>query len=841
MKSKCNKVLSWLLTMVMLVTSFGSFSIPVLADDPEPSVSVQAISANGFDDNGKDGSSLEEALSVTVSLNEAVNVSFNSAVLSGNTVSADATVSWNLVSGNGAEAELPAGLETTDNGNEFTITGSVSTSVNVTYKLTASYNGAADQEIFFTIVAEDEVVTPDPDPDPVIDYKVTISANGFDDNGKDGSTSDNALSVSVSLNETIDVSFTGAVVSENGAVSEDAVVSWNLVSGNGAAAELPAGLEKTIDGNFFTISGNVSTSVNETYKLTASCNGATEAVVFFTIVAEDEEEIPEPTPVAKVTLSANGFADNSKGSAADPLSKTASLNEAINVCFDAETLSANGVVLSGNTVSFNLTNADGSEATLLAGLESSISENVFTVSGAVATSSNGAYKLSASCDGFETAEIYFNIVVKNPSDPVKPEPVKEGLVIEGLEESYPYTGAAVKPAFSVVDYDRDVVLAEKVDYTVKFKNNKNPGKATITISGKGNYTGKDLTAEFEIQKPEDFAGIKSDDLVSAVKGIKVVSKDNLVYNGSEQYPATIEVKTKDKTTVTMTHEGEGVYSSSDANKTVILTFSNNVNKGKATVAATGADGKTKKKSFKIAAAELPSDGYTADAVVFAVKGAAPSTITGEFNGEAIVLGRDFTAKYSNNKAAGKATASLKGKGNFTGTASAEYDVEALALDADDIAVNAVPGKKINAKSVIVADGNGAKITKKGFLTVTASNTGKLKAGDEITVTVKGDDKNITGEVVIAITVGSAKKAKVKVRSDYSVPYTGEAITVDDLDTTAFTIEGLTYGVDFVAKTTLNNTKKGNMQVVFQGTSDKFSGTAIAKVKIVAKDVKTAAK
>ena len=155
MKSKCNKVLSWLLTMVMLVTSFGSFSIPVLADDPEPSVSVQAISANGFDDNGKDGSSLEEALSVTVSLNEAVNVSFNSAVLSGNTVSADATVSWNLVSGNGAEAELPAGLETTDNGNEFTITGSVSTSVNVTYKLTASYNGAADQEIFFTIVAED--------------------------------------------------------------------------------------------------------------------------------------------------------------------------------------------------------------------------------------------------------------------------------------------------------------------------------------------------------------------------------------------------------------------------------------------------------------------------------------------------------------------------------------------------------------------------------------------------------------------------------------------------------------------------------------------------------------
>ena len=967
MKRKCNRVLSWLLTLVMLLTSFEGISIPVLAGEGDPSVSVQAISVNGFDDvDGRDGATFENALSVTVSVNDAVDLSFRSAVVSENGVSENAAVSWNLVSANGVDAVvLPAGLKKSVSGNVFTISGNVTASVNYSYKLTASYTGAADKVIFFTIVAEDKADIPVSSnkvtvsangfdsngkdgsspadalsvtvsvneavdlsfkgavvsangtvsagaavswslvsgngvdaallpagltdaasgnvftisgnvtasanetymltascagaddkiiyftivaegeaviPDPVSPDKVSVSANGFDENGNDGSSSANALSVTVSVNEAVDLSFNAAVISGNGTVSADAVVSWNLVSGNGVdEAVLPAGLSAAVSGNVYTISGNVTASFNGVYILTASYDGASEAVVFFNIIAE-ETATPEPDPLSgnKIILSADGFADNSKGStSANALSLTASLNEAIRVSFNASTVSGNGVVLSGNTVSFKLLNlAEGSD-TLLTGLTAKANGNVYTVTGAVAASANGAYRLSASCDGFETAEIYFNITVKNP-DPVKPEPPKEGIWIEGLEDSYAYTGAAVKPAITVVDYDRDVILVEKVDYTLKYRDNKKPGTATITVNGKGNYAGKSTLASFEILTPAEYTGIAADTLASSVKGIKIISKDRLIYDGSEKYPSIIEVKTKD-VKITMTHEGDGVYSGSDTNKTVILTFSNNVNKGTATVAATGADGKSKKKSFKIAPAQLPADGYDVAEAVFAVKGATPA-ITGDFNGADIVSGRDFKASYNGNKAVGTATATLKGKGNFTGSATISFDIKALELDDDAVAVNAVPGKKINLKSIIVADGSGAKITKKNLLSVEVSPSGKLSAGDDITVTVTGDGTNIIGEAVITIKVGAAKKAKVKVEKGYTVEYTGspidlEALAENPFTTGKITIDGLDYGTDYIVATYLNNTKKGTMQVILQGVSEKFTGTAVAKVKIASKEVK----
>ena len=58
-----------------------------------------------------------------------------------------------------------------------------------------------------------------------------------------------------------------------------------------------------------------------------------------------------------------------------------------------------------------------------------------------------------------------------------------------------YTGKAIKPAVTV-KYGK-TVLKEGTDYTVSYKNNKNVGKATVTITGKGNYTGK-KTAPFII-------------------------------------------------------------------------------------------------------------------------------------------------------------------------------------------------------------------------------------------------------------------------------------------------------------------------------------------------------
>ena len=50
-----------------------------------------------------------------------------------------------------------------------------------------------------------------------------------------------------------------------------------------------------------------------------------------------------------------------------------------------------------------------------------------------------------------------------------------------------YTGSDIKPALTVKDGDK--VLVEGTDYSVAYSANKNVGKATVTITGLGDYTG----------------------------------------------------------------------------------------------------------------------------------------------------------------------------------------------------------------------------------------------------------------------------------------------------------------------------------------------------------------
>ena len=61
--------------------------------------------------------------------------------------------------------------------------------------------------------------------------------------------------------------------------------------------------------------------------------------------------------------------------------------------------------------------------------------------------------------------------------------------------SYNYNGKAKTPSVTVMLGNKKLV--KNTDYTVSYKNNKNIGKATVTIKGKGNYTGT-LTKTFTI-------------------------------------------------------------------------------------------------------------------------------------------------------------------------------------------------------------------------------------------------------------------------------------------------------------------------------------------------------
>jgi uncharacterized repeat protein (TIGR02543 family) len=66
-------------------------------------------------------------------------------------------------------------------------------------------------------------------------------------------------------------------------------------------------------------------------------------------------------------------------------------------------------------------------------------------------------------------------------------------------ENQTYNGTSFKPAVEVTNNLGTLVLDK--DYTLKYAGNKNAGKAKITITGKGNYTGT-LTKNFIIEKAE---------------------------------------------------------------------------------------------------------------------------------------------------------------------------------------------------------------------------------------------------------------------------------------------------------------------------------------------------
>lgn len=68
--------------------------------------------------------------------------------------------------------------------------------------------------------------------------------------------------------------------------------------------------------------------------------------------------------------------------------------------------------------------------------------------------------------------------------------------VSGIKPNYRYTGKTIKPSVTVKLGGQ--VLKKDRDYQVSYRNNKQVGTATITITGKGNYTGS-ITKNFAIK------------------------------------------------------------------------------------------------------------------------------------------------------------------------------------------------------------------------------------------------------------------------------------------------------------------------------------------------------
>lgn len=125
--------------------------------------------------------------------------------------------------------------------------------------------------------------------------------------------------------------------------------------------------------------------------------------------------------------------------------------------------------------------------------------------------------------------------------------------------SYTYRGRGIKPSVTVKDGTKK--LTKGTDYTVSYKNNESVGTATITITGKGNYTGT-IKKTFKVKPLE---------LSSSYAKVSI-PYSSYTYSGSPIKPA-VKVRFKDGDII--------------SNSQYTVSYSNNVKVGTATITVKG--------------------------------------------------------------------------------------------------------------------------------------------------------------------------------------------------------------------------------------------------------------
>lgn len=270
-------------------------------------------------------------------------------------------------------------------------------------------------------------------------------------------------------------------------------------------------------------------------------------------------------------------------------------------------------------------------------------------------------------------------------------------------KSYAYTGDEIIP--DVIVKSGKIELTKGRDYKLILSNNKEIGTATVIVTGIGGFTGN---KKFTFK-------ITGTDLS---KADITLSATSFAYDGTAHEPVvTVRAKKNDPVAL---KEGEDY----------IVSFTSNVNKGKATVKVTGVGSYTgtARKTFNITAADINRTEITftntkTEGVEPYVKGGVIPVITVKDGEKVLTAGIDYTLKVTNNNkvfnytgdATKAPTVTVTGKGNYSGKKQAFFSIVAGKLQtrknvtaiADDVVYSSKPGKW--KSKVTIYDSNGKKL------------------------------------------------------------------------------------------------------------------------------------
>ena len=391
--------------------------------------------------------------------------------------------------------------------------------------------------------------------------------------------------------------------------------------------------------------------------------------------------------------------------------------------------------------------------------------------------------------------------------------------------NYAYDGTAKEPTVTMYDlraYDskKNVYkqMEQDVDYTVTYKDNVNPGTASVVVEGINNYKGT-KTINFTISDGSSTLT----DLSSAT-----VSVPKCTYNGAEQKP-----------NLTITCGGKTL----QAGKDYTVTYTNNTYAGtaKATISGIGNYTGTKSISFPIEKRDLSNVTLTAENAFYDFGNSVWGIITlyDEELGKELVEGTDYKTTSSVIKEVGSYTITAQAltNSNYTGTCQGTLIVE--PLDVSDIAVvtpqadsYAYTGSAITPEVEVVA--NGRTLTEGTDYTLSYQDNVEPGNAAKVVATFQG---NFTGSATGLFTIESPlpNLADAEISEIPDQTYTGGQIK--PAITVSYNGTPLTENKDYTLSYGTNK-QKGLGTVTITGNGTTYYGTKTCTFNITTRNINT---
>lgn len=301
-----------------------------------------------------------------------------------------------------------------------------------------------------------------------------------------------------------------------------------------------------------------------------------------------------------------------------------------------------------------------------------------------------------------------------------------------------YTGSVIKPVPAVKVGGR--TLKNGTDFTVSYKNNTEPGTATLKVTGKGNYSGS-VSKTFKIT-------------ARAINDVEVTIPDT-VFTGEQVKPDVV-----------VSYGNYQFINNSD----YTLSFKDNVNIGTASVVVTGKNhlSGSRTVTFPIEKADISSTEIAVKNATF-TGSAVKSGVDVRLGNVTLKEGTHYTLSYKNNVNAGTAQVTISGKGSLEGAVTKSFTIEKADISKASISANGTytpDGVKI---------GINAKFGNYTLKSSDYSFTAPTAAGEQ-TLTISGNG-NFSGKTTVKCNVAKADIANAKSSLSLSTDGKGYTVTI----------------------------------------------------------------